>query len=421
MSLIQLPGSAGNRQPQDLVGINWDNPDALGLQAWFVPVDGRLIEVSRGLQPSTNTAVSRIGVTGVSADYSGTQATRFGNKPQFGLASPMTIIAFLDVDALTGFGAVVACQNTSYSYGWEFRLGLSSADSCLALTRANAGVKQYKASSSNLITAGQTNVCVAVICANAAITTTPTFIVNDVSYTGIDAGGAGTGDQTAPLSPLWIGQRYDGGTQLDGAINAIGLWNRALSAAAVARIRQNRWALQQPTPRRIWVASAGAATVSTTQVGSWSVRNLTAQTQDSAWTIRNLAATTQTSAWSVRNLAAQTQAGAFSIRNLAAQTQAGAFSIRNLSTTSQSGAWSVINLIAQTQASAWSVRNLAATTQDSAWAIRNLIGQTQAGAWSVSASASTARRYPLEGVTPLFPLSQSSVQYPLAGVERSYP
>jgi putative hemolysin len=150
-----------------------------------------------------------------------------------------------------------------------------------------------------------------------------------------------------------------------------------------------------------YVATGGATIVSTTQAGSWSVRNTVSTTQAAAFSVRNLAATTQPAAWSVRNavateqagawsvynLASQTQAGAWTVQNLVATTQDGAFSVRNLADTTQAGSWSVRNLVSTSQESAWSVRNLAATTQDGSWAVRNLVSTTQAGAWSVEQEA----------------------------------
>jgi hypothetical protein len=89
------------------------------------------------------------------------------------------------------------------------------------------------------------------------------------------------------------------------------------------------------------VAAAGSSIVSTTQAGSWSVRNTVSTTQAAAFSVRNLAATTQPAAWSVRNAVATDQSGAWSVYNLASQTQAGAWTVRNLVATTQDGAWSV--------------------------------------------------------------------------------
>lgn len=134
-------------------------------------------------------------------------------------------------------------------------------------------------------------------------------------------------------------------------------------------------------------------TVSASQGGGWSVRNLIASAQAGAWSARNTAAATQAGAWSARNLIGSTQAGAWSVVNLVSVTQSGAWSIQadGFANAAQPGAWSVRNLASASQPGAWSVLSRVETTQVGAWSVFGGVSATQAGAWSVSNNVATAQ------------------------------
>jgi hypothetical protein len=208
----------------------------------------------------------------------------------------------------------------------------------------------------------------------------------------------GTDTNSAPSGEVMLGDlgTFTGtGYGSQDPIYLVIAWNSVIPQATLNKLTDNPWQIFKKRSRILYFDVAGGATiVSTTQAGSWSVRNTVSTTQAAAFSVRNLVATTQPAAWSVRNAVATDQAGAWSVYNLASQTQAGAWTVRNLVATTQAGAWSVeqeAGIVSVTQDGAWSVRNLVSTSQSGAWSVRNLATTTQSGAWTVRGLASTSQ------------------------------
>ena len=102
----------------------------------------------------------------------------------------------------------------------------------------------------------------------------PSFYVNGVAYNAVVVGYTSTGAQIASTSTMDIGARAAGSTFLDGAVQFVGLWNRALSADEIESLRGNHAQIYQAPTRKIWVrASAVSGFKSAYALGSNSVIN----------------------------------------------------------------------------------------------------------------------------------------------------
>ena len=245
-------------QPQYPVGIDRSNPLTVGLSGVFSPLtSGGMRNLVAGVFPTSDTGTLRVTRKGVLRDYVSGQKSTFANRADYGLAGAMTIVVIADVDTLTNYGALVSCQDTTTTNGWELRLGFGVTDSRILMHRANTDLRQYTAAASNLILAGSLNNFIAVTFPSAAVDTAPTYNINGVQYFGALISGSATGAAIASTSTLDIGARASGGTQLDGGVQLVLLWNRALSFAELEQIRANPWQIFPPLEREIYVVSAG--------------------------------------------------------------------------------------------------------------------------------------------------------------------
>ena len=269
------------RQPQFPAPIDWSNPVNIGLQATFSPVMGVMFDtsLSGAIRSTVDTGTRQVSDPGVSRGYTAGQRSTFASSSRYGLTGAMTIVVIFDANTLTNYSALLSCQDTTTTNGWELRLGASSGSSEVLMHRANAADYRQFATAANRFTAGSKNNFLAVTCA-PTIETAPVVYANGILYNTASIAGAITGSPTASTSTLDIGARTAGTTQLDGAVLFAALWSRALSAAEIESLRRNHAQVYQPAPRRMWVpvsaggsaavtlgsaaatASAGAVTVS---------------------------------------------------------------------------------------------------------------------------------------------------------------
>ena len=249
-------------QPQYPPEIDWSNPLNTGLIASFESgAGGGFTDVSKGRLPVADNSTDRVGTTGKSRDYAGTQNTQFINTG-YGLAGALTIIVACDVDALTNYSPLVANTASNTTNGWELRIGSGASDSVIMMHRANTNFKQ-NISSSDKITAGSKNNFIAVTCVDGDIGASPSGFVNGSFFSMPTATGAGTGAAVANSSTvnLYIGSRADGVTMLDGAIQFVRLWDRVLSNDEILALYANPWQIFAPQKRNIWVGVAGGGAV----------------------------------------------------------------------------------------------------------------------------------------------------------------
>jgi len=189
---------------------------------------------------------------------------RWAHQAAFAQTGPMSIMVLCDVDALSGYGALIAKQGTTTTNApYELRLGASPTDSKLNLLRANASSFGNRALPADVISAGSRGVA---LCLSFSGRDPNGFAYikggSDVTSGGMFAG-TGAGDVTDNGADVWIGRRYDGATQLDGRIYYIALFNRAVTQSEAVEWSANKWSLYEP--RRVWVpVSAGGGSTSLT-------------------------------------------------------------------------------------------------------------------------------------------------------------
>jgi hypothetical protein len=273
MILVRQPWT---RQPPPSVGFDrrWLNR---GLVALF---DQRLgLERVQNVWASSNTATVVPSVRGVGGDYTGTANTQYPHRDAYATVGAMSIVALVDVDALTNYSAIIAKQeNSTTRCPYELRLGNAPTDGKINLVRANATTFEVRTSASSIVSAGFSGV-VGVSSPNGNLNpmTVNAYVGANKYSLSVDGGGAGSDVATDNgTSSVWIGRRSDGATQLDGKIYWVALFNRELLDAEWTALAANPWQLFEP--RQIYIPTAEAATGPTvtaltpTTIGSTSHR-----------------------------------------------------------------------------------------------------------------------------------------------------
>jgi len=230
-------------QPQEAIGAN---PEwvSRGLVALF---DQRiLVDVVNGIRASSNSGVAMPSRQGIGQDYSGTANTQYPHHPAYAITGPLSIVALLEVDTLTNYNAIISKQATTTTAApYEFRLGYGPTVAQPTLLRAGAAdYREHTTTSSAIFSAPFSGTIIA---------TYPTGITGNTGgflYTnGVQTAlnlllGSGTVAVTDNgSSPVCIGRRAAGTTQLDGKIYYVALFNRELSASDAKAISENPWQL----------------------------------------------------------------------------------------------------------------------------------------------------------------------------------
>lgn len=238
---------------------------AKGLVALF---DCRLgVEIISGARASVDGVPRAPSTSGTGADFS-TQAMRFAHRAAYGVTGPLTIVVLCDVDALTNYSALVAKQGATNNHTpYELRLGSSPTNAAIIFGRAGVTAGDYvqQTVGANLVTAGARAVLLAFTDNSSTIDGTRVTWVNGVAstmayFSGNPGAIAVADDATADV---WIGQRFDSATQLDGRIFYVALFAGVLPDADLAAINANRYTLYEDqivaVPRGIVAAGAPAA------------------------------------------------------------------------------------------------------------------------------------------------------------------
>jgi len=262
-----------------------------GLVALF---DQRVgVDVVNGVRASTNTALPAASFIGVGADYTGTVNTQYPHHPAYATTGAFTIVALMDVDALSNYGAIIAKQGTTTTNApYELRIGpAASADSRFNLVRASAGsfAQTVLSGAGNLFNAPIAGMSVIVTAQSSGIGPAGAAFINGAKTSFSATNATAASDNGAAV---WIGRRYDGATQLDGRIYYVALFNRALNDDEAQSIYNNPWQLFEPRHLYIpaTVSSGGGVTgtLSTTNaadtlsaVGSTTIVGTLARTNNS--------------------------------------------------------------------------------------------------------------------------------------------
>ena len=228
-----------------------------GLVGAITRISGRLVDVAAGLVPSTNTGTDAVGRAGKVTTFSGSTYAEFTDAAAHRLIGPLTILVGVNIKSFSNYTHFVSKQSTTTTNGaFEFRLGAASAtDNLPYFVRANTTYNSWKSFDSST-TLGR-NV-LAVRCASGLIDAAPDFFVNGLWSTASASGGSGAGAATTGGN-LRIARRVDAATQLDGDIEFIWLFNKALLDSEIVALTANPWQVVATTQRRIWGAAAGGA------------------------------------------------------------------------------------------------------------------------------------------------------------------
>ena len=234
-----------------------------------------LIDVVSGARATVNSGTPFVSQDGHALDYSGTANTQYAHQTQYAVTGAITIVALIQVDALSNFGGIVSKQQSStQKIPFELRLGASATDAAIDFVRGDTGARQHYGAS-NALAAGYVG---------ALVVTYPTGAMGQTDGKAYTRNGtlgltvlasAGTGNATDDgTSPVWIGRRRDGATQFDGRIFYTALFNQELAPREAQSIVENPWQLF--APRRIWVPQAAITGLPTLSLPTYTPGSLTA-------------------------------------------------------------------------------------------------------------------------------------------------
>ena len=244
-------------QPQYPVQIDWSNPLTQGLVGLFDSVNG--IDLVDGGFPSTNSVTRGVISKGRIANFSNS-AQIYPHKPRYATTGALTIFTPLVVTSLANYSGILSKSSNYLTFPFELRLGSSPTTSEIDFQRGGGGVaaSAFKGSGS-LISANPGVVqYLAVRCISGDLNTAPDVFVNKTKTTLARNGyNIITGTAADNGSSLRVGNRFDTTTYLNGGIQYLGLWNRALSDSEILSLSDNPWQIFQAQSRRIFVASAG--------------------------------------------------------------------------------------------------------------------------------------------------------------------
>ncbi len=255
--------SRWSSQPQYPAGVNLAHPLAAWVLASFNA--GESLRFGQSF-PTTIGGTPTVGVAGKCVDYPGNTKTQFPFDATIAngmvTAAGCAVLVIFDVDTLVNYGCLFSSEQTGTTrIALEVRLGLTSSDSWIDVTRATTiGYTRFD-SGSNRVAAGDKSVRLLVSFADNVATTVPTLYINGVKITMALGLSNDSGTVAAPTSVgVTLGGRSaDTVTPLDGRIYNAWVFGRGVTAAegiALTKDIASPYALFAPLQRRIWVPSA---------------------------------------------------------------------------------------------------------------------------------------------------------------------
>lgn len=236
-----------DRQPSpNSCEIDWDHPITKELVGAWLPAGNGFVDMVDGTPPSSVTATTfgtgRLGA-GVFFNSASNSVVQYPHKSRYAVISPrgMTVVAALRCDTASGVKHIIGKQGSSTTNApFEFRMNHTSGSFNPVLLRAAAGSFRGMRSVSNIWSAGQEIVLAVSVSDN--ITDTLGTLALDGDFTAMQFyGGSGSTAVTDNGADVYIGRRYDGGTEFDGAIYAIYLFNRSLLLDELKAITTRPW------------------------------------------------------------------------------------------------------------------------------------------------------------------------------------
>lgn len=247
-------------QPQYPVQIDWSNPLTRGLVGLFDSVNS--IDLVDNGFPSTNSVTQGVVSKGRIANFSNS-AQIYPHKPRYAVTGALTIFTPLVVTSLANYSGILSKSSDYSTFPFELRLGASPTTSEINFERGGGGTASAFKGSGSLISANPGVVQYLVVrCISGDINIAPDVFVNKAKTTlGRNGYATITGTASDNGSALRVGNRFDTTTYLNGGIQYLGLWNRALSDSEILSLSDNPWQIFKSQSRRIFVASAAGGTV----------------------------------------------------------------------------------------------------------------------------------------------------------------
>lgn len=236
------------RKPVGNVEINWAHPLTDNLSIAVFATEKGLEDIHQGLQAEVDTSLAKITTSGITRDYQGLYRTVYPNNDRYHAGSlGISVFAIMDTPSVfNSYGAIAACQLSTTTHGWEFRLGKDSGDSKILFHKADSNYRQFYASESSLLSTNSNGNKI-LVTSGPNIEDIPTFYVNDTSYTGIVGAGNTTGAiGSSATSKLFLGRRYDNGTRHFSGISVVFAWKRELTSAEAFSISANPYQFLKP-------------------------------------------------------------------------------------------------------------------------------------------------------------------------------
>lgn len=241
-----------------------------GLVALFDCAQGR--EIISGAKATAITTSDIGAVGGRAALFSSTANQQYAHQPQFALTGELTILAVLDVNALSNYSAIIGKQSaTTTNVPYELRLGITPTDSRINFVRANSTNYYESGGDTSVVASGSRLVRLAISCTADVRPTVYTY-VNGASYTKT-AVPIGSLPTDTGSSSVHIGRRFDGATQFAGNIYYVGLMKRMITSAEVEIFTSRPFSLYRP--RRIWVPGYSAASTYTVGTPTYTPGSIT--------------------------------------------------------------------------------------------------------------------------------------------------
>lgn len=298
MAVLILP-SRRTRQPQTIA-----RPSSYWLSRGLVFLYNGATFVDHAYEiPATNSGsiARRVNPSGgIAADISGSQYLAWASRDALNLTGALAIIWKGRFDGTTGaYRTVVSKPQSNGVTNTPFESYVDTTSGKLAFIRANGTGNRYFQCDTTVVPAN-TDLSIFVNAAET-IETTPTIYINATAQT-LSGSGTVTGSATASTTDLRIGRRVDNGTQFDGGVELVALFNQQLSTDDYLRFRSDPWGEAfAPDPRRLYFGVSGGATAYTldAQPGGYTVsgtaatlaRGIVIDAQPATYTVSGTAAT----------------------------------------------------------------------------------------------------------------------------------
>lgn len=256
MPYFQVP-SRRTRQPQTIA-----RPSSYWLSRGLVFLynGATFVDHVYGIPATNSGSVSRrVNPSGgIAADISGTQYLAWASSDALNLTGALAIIWKGRFDGTTGaYRTVFSKAQSNGATNTPFESYVDTTSGKLAFIRANGTANRYWQCDTNVVPANAD--LTLFINAPSAIESLPTIYIGATAQT-ISGSGTATGSATASTSELRIGRRVDNGTQFDGGVELVALFNQQLSTDDYLRFRSDPWGEAfAPNPRRIYFGAGGGA------------------------------------------------------------------------------------------------------------------------------------------------------------------